>query len=61
MSSPKKWRQSDGVYRETETIDNVYKYDSYTNMILKYPFLAQFISKEEWREYKEKYQGVPLI
>lgn len=40
---------------ECRTVDNIYRYDSYTNMILKYPYLAPFISATEWQEYKAKY------
>ena len=49
------WRNDEEINHVCKTVDNIYKYDSYTNMILKYPFLAQFISKEEWQEYKAKY------
>lgn len=40
---------------ECRTVDNIYKYDTYTKMILKYPSLAPFISATEWQEYKAKY------
>ena len=49
------WRNNEEINHECRTIDNIYKYDSYTSMILKYPMLAPFISREEWQEYKAKY------
>lgn len=53
-SSTKKWRQSDGVYRETETIDNVYKYD-YDTAILLYPSIAALLTREEFYKFQAKY------
>lgn len=53
-SSPKKWRTSDGVYRETEMIDNVYKYD-YDTAILLYPSIAALLTRSDFYEHQAKY------
>lgn len=53
-SSPKKWRTSDGEQRETEMIDNVYKYD-YDTAILLYQSIAALLTREEFHKFQDKY------
>lgn len=55
MSSPNKWRHSDGQQRETETIDNIYKYTNYYDLLLEYPSIGNLLSAAEFYEFQAKY------
>lgn len=55
MSSPKKWRTSDGEQQPIKERLNIYEYVNYYDLIIEMPSVASLMSAEEFYEFQAKY------